>query len=123
MIPVAASRKVRVSVIVPSFNQGRFLAETLMSVVNQAYEYLELIVLDGGSTDNSVDLIRQFESHLAFWRSAPDGGQSHALIEGIGRATGELVGWVNRDDVLLPGAIAAVVDAHLRTGADLTGGN
>src|SRR5207302_1420984 len=74
MNPTMATIHPRVSVIVPSFNQGKFLRETLASVVTQAYERLEVIVLDGGSTDSSVDIIREFESHIAFWRSAPDGG-------------------------------------------------
>jgi glycosyltransferase involved in cell wall biosynthesis len=119
----SASAQPRITVIIPSFNQGKFLREALISVVTQAYERLEVIVLDGGSTDNSIKVIREFEPELAFWRSAPDGGQIHALIEGVSRSTGELVGWVNSDDILIPGAVAAVADAYLRTTADLIGGN
>jgi glycosyltransferase involved in cell wall biosynthesis len=93
---------------VPSYNQARFLDDTLHSILDQEYEPLELFVLDGGSTDGSLAIIERFASRLAFWRSAPDGGQSSAVREGLAMATGEIMGFVNSDDMLAPGSLAIV---------------
>lgn len=101
----------RISVVVPSFNQARFLSATLSSIVNNGYPDTELIVLDGGSTDDSVDVIRAFAGHITFWTSQPDGGQSCAIRDGFERATGEVIGWLNSDDVLSPGALERVATA------------
>ncbi len=87
-----------ISIIVPSFNQGRFLRETLDSIFRQNYPRLEVIVMDGGSTDESVDIIRSYENRLTYWQSRPDKGQTAAINEGVGRCTGELVAWLNSDD-------------------------
>ena len=95
----------RISVVVPSFNQGRFLAATLQSLVSQADPDLEILLVDGGSTDGSVDVIRRYEKHLAWWTSQKDDGQSDALGIGFARATGEWLAWLNSDDLLLPGAM------------------
>jgi len=91
----------RISVITPSFNQGRFLEETIRSVLDQDYPNLEYIVIDGGSTDNSVDIIKKYAKKLAVWVSEPDRGQSDALNRGFRIASGEIVGWLNSDDVYL----------------------
>ncbi len=101
----------RISVVMPSFNQAGFLEQAILSVLNQDYPNTELIVLDGGSTDGSVDIIRRYERYLAFWASGPDGGQSAALNRGLGMATGELVGWQNADDLYLPGVFPVLADA------------
>jgi glycosyltransferase involved in cell wall biosynthesis len=95
-------------VVTPSFNQASYLEETLRSVLLQGYPHLEYIVIDGGSTDGSLDLLRRYEPFLDFCRSAPDRGQSDALNTGMSRATGTLAGWVNSDDTYLPGALGAV---------------
>jgi glycosyltransferase involved in cell wall biosynthesis len=98
----------KISVVTPSFNQAEYLAETLASIVNQRYPNLELIVMDGGSTDGSRDVIRSFEPHIAYWVSEKDRGQSHAINMGLAKATGDVLCWLNSDDVFLPGALNAV---------------
>ena len=95
----------KLSVIVPSYNQGSYLEETLLSVINQNYPNLELIVIDGGSTDNSVDIIRKYENSIAYWVSEKDRGQSHAINKGIQHSTGEWISMLNSDDCYMPGAL------------------
>jgi glycosyltransferase involved in cell wall biosynthesis len=97
----------RVSVVTPSFNQADFIEETIRSVLLQGYPDLEYIVMDGGSRDGSAELIARYSEWLAHWTSEPDGGQSDAINKGWERATGEVVTWLNSDDVYRPGAIAA----------------
>lgn len=104
----------RISVVTPSYNQGAFIEETIRSVLLQGYPNLEYIVIDGGSTDQTVDVIRRYEKWLTYWISEKDRGQSHAINKGLARATGELLNWINSDDLLLPGALAAVGGASRR---------
>ena len=100
----------KLSIITPSFNQGRFLEETILSVLNQNYGNLEYIIIDGGSSDDSVEIIRRYEHHLAYWISEADRGQVHAINKGIERITGDVAAFINSDDVYLPGAFAAAMN-------------
>ena len=102
----------RISVITPSYNQGRFLGECLDSVFRQDYPDLEVLVIDGGSTDGSVRIIKAHETRLAYWCSEPDAGQGAAINKGLRLATGELVAWLNADDFYLPGALTRVARAY-----------
>ena len=98
----------RITLVTPSYNQAAFLKATLQSVISQNYPNLEYIVMDGGSTDGSVEILRQYENHFAYWTSERDAGQSDALNRGFARATGEIFGWLNSDDVLLPNALQTI---------------
>lgn len=98
----------RISVVTCSYQQGRYIETTLRSVLEQGYRNLEYIVVDGGSTDGSVDTIRRYQDQLAYWVSEPDRGQTDALIKGFNRSDGEILGWLCSDDLLLPGALHAV---------------
>lgn len=98
-----------VTVVTPSFNQRIFLEETIQSVANQDYPNIEYIVIDGGSTDGSLQVIKAYENNIAHWVSEEDSGQSEAINKGLRRATGQIVTWLNSDDMLYPNAISTAV--------------
>ena len=97
-----------ISIVVPNYNGGATLADTLQCLVDQEYPGLEIIVVDGGSTDNSVQIIRQYAPHIAWWIGEPDRGQAQAINKGFAHATGQIVNWLCSDDILLPGALRTV---------------
>lgn len=98
----------RISIVTPSFNQGAYLEATLTSVLDQNYPNLDYIVIDGGSRDDSVDIIQRYADRLTYWVSEADGGHMDALNKGFARSTGEIMGWLNSDDMLCPWALATV---------------
>jgi glycosyltransferase involved in cell wall biosynthesis len=99
----------KVTIVTPSFNQGKYLEETIRSVLSQDYPNIEYIVIDGGSTDNSVEVIRKYESQLAYWISEKDLGQADAINKGFRKSSGDFLGWINSDDVLYPSAVSSVM--------------
>jgi len=100
----------KISIVTPSFNQAPYLEETLLSVIGQNYPNLEYIVIDGGSTDGSVDIIRKYEKHLAYWISEKDKGMYDAIQKGFARSTGEIMGWINSDDRYFPKSFFVLAD-------------
>jgi glycosyltransferase involved in cell wall biosynthesis len=98
----------KISIVTPSYNQGRFLERTILSVLNQNYTNLEYIIIDGNSTDGSVGIIKKYEKYITYWVSEKDKGQSHAINKGLNVATGKYFGWLNSDDYLEPGVLAHI---------------
>lgn len=105
--------KPRVSIVIPNFNYGRYLERAINSVIRQPID-VECMVLDGGSTDESVDIVKRYAPYLSYWHSKRDGGQVVAISEGFRRAEGSILGWLNSDDFLAPNALCRIVEAFER---------
>jgi glycosyltransferase involved in cell wall biosynthesis len=102
-----------ISIVMPSYNQGKYIEEAICSILDQGYPMVEIIIIDGGSTDSSVEIIKKYEKYLAYWISEQDTGQSNALNKGFRKARGDLLTWLNSDDVLMPGALNTVAKAYI----------
>lgn len=101
------------SIIMPSYNQKDFIERSIISVLNQGYNNYELIIIDGGSTDGTLGIIKQYEDYISYWVSEKDNGQSHALNKGFRQATGDIYAWLNSDDLLLPHSLKNQYEAFL----------
>jgi glycosyltransferase involved in cell wall biosynthesis len=112
----------KLTIITPTLNQGRFIERAILSVLDQGYAPLEYLVLDGGSTDETADVIRRYEERIDWWVSEPDAGQTDALNKGLARATGDVIAYLNSDDYYLPGAFETALGALERNGASWVAG-
>lgn len=113
----------KISIVTPSFNQAQFLERTILSVLNQNYPNLEYIIIDGGSADGSVEIIKKYEKYLAYWVSEPDEGQGNAINKGFHKSTGEILAWLCSDDIYLPESLTAIAPLFTKNRADLVYGN
>jgi glycosyltransferase involved in cell wall biosynthesis len=113
----------KISIVTPSYNQGHFLEETILSVINQNYPNLEYIIIDGGSTDNSVDIIKKYQQYLRYWVSENDKGQANAINKGLQYCTGDIFNWVNSDDYLEPGSLKKIAEAFADEQVHMVAGN
>lgn len=102
----------KISIVTPSYNQGQFIEETILSIINQNYPNLEYIIIDGGSTDGTIETIKKYEKHLKHWVSEPDKGQVDAINKGLKYCTGDIFNWINSDDYLEPNSLFTIANAY-----------
>jgi glycosyltransferase involved in cell wall biosynthesis len=100
-----------ISIVIPSFNQGRYIEQTITSIIEQGYKNVEIIIIDAGSKDETVEVIKKYETHISYWVSEPDNGQAHAINKGLEKCTGDIFNWINSDDYLEPNALQKIADA------------
>ncbi|MBX2989880.1 MAG: glycosyltransferase [Bacteroidetes bacterium] len=113
----------KISIVTPSFNQGQFLESTITSILDQGYPNLEYLIIDGGSTDNSVEIIKKYQKHLAYWVSEKDRGQTDAINKGLRRITGDIWGYLCSDDTYNPGTFERCMREFKTSDADVLYGN
>jgi len=113
----------KISIVTPSYNQGQYLEDTILSVLGQQYPNLEYIIYDGGSTDESVNIIKKYENQISYWQSQRDKGQSDAINQGFSRSTGEILMWLNSDDILMPNVLNLIANQHIAKGDGIFFGN
>ena len=101
-------KTIEFSVVIPSYNQGEYLEETIQSIISQDYKNFKIYIFDGGSTDNSVEIIKKYEKYITYWHSKKDNGQSDAINQGLKMVQGDVIAWINSDDTYLPGAFSNV---------------
>lgn len=112
----------KISIITVNFNKGEFIEETILSVINQNYKNVEYIIIDGASTDNSVEIIKRYEKYLYYWISEPDKGMTDALKKGFNKASGDILCWINSDDLFTEGALNKVIEIYNKTNFDVLHG-
>lgn len=113
----------KISIITPSFNQGQFLEDTIVSVLGQMYPNLEYIIMDGGSEDNSIEIIKKYEDQITYWQSKKDKGQAAAINDGFLKATGDILMWLNSDDMLMPNTLYFIAQQYQNNGDGIYFGN
>ena len=101
----------KISIIIPSLNQGEYIGKALESILEQQYPSVEILIIDGGSKDNTLEVIKRYEQHITYWVSEADNGQSDAINKGLAQATGQIINWLNSDDYYYPGALDTVAQA------------
>jgi len=112
----------KISLVTPTYNQGDFIEECILSIVNQKYPNLEYVIIDGGSTDNTVEVIKKYQQHITYWVSEPDKGQSDAINKGLAKCTGDIFNWVNSDDHLEPNALYEIASCFMHNNVEVVAG-
>ena len=103
-----------ISIVIPSFNQGKYIEQTIESILEQSYKNFEIIIIDAGSKDETVDIIKKYKKHISYWVSEPDRGQAHAINKGLAKCTGEVFNWINSDDYLEPNALQTIAESFAK---------